>query len=119
PILALPTRPVFPKVMVPIELDSPELKRMVKDATKSGNHLLGLVLERESTPQTDGAASVVDGEIYDLGVVAQIVNVSLSEDGQMTAVLSALDRVRIVRVTRHSPYMMAEVEYPKEKGAPS
>lgn len=119
PILALPTRPVFPKVMVPIELESPELKRMVKDATKSGNHLLGLVLERESEPRQEGAASVVDGEIYDLGVVAQIVNVSLSDEGQMTAVLSALDRMRIVKVTRHSPYMMAEVEYPKDKGAPN
>lgn len=133
PIMALPSRPVFPRVMVPVALESPELKQLVKDVTQSGKRLLGLVLERTSEPvgasrgpvQSGPAGShpgpetpkVAEGEIYDFGVIAQVLNVSTS-DGEMTAVLSALDRMRIVRVVSQTPYMVAEVEYPKDKSAP-
>jgi ATP-dependent Lon protease len=131
PIMALPSRPVFPRVVVPVELESPELKQLVKDVMQSGKRLVGLVLERtvESAPsrptvqaattasQEAAAGKTFDGEIYDFGVIAQVLNVSTS-DGEMTAVFSALDRMRIVRVLSHTPYMVAEVEYPKDKGAP-
>ena len=119
PILAVP-RPVFPKVMVPMELESSELKRLVKDATKTSNGLVGLVLEREALPKSGSSKGieVVDGEVHEVGVVAQVINVSIDEDGEMTAVISALDRMRIVKVVSHAPYMVAEVEYPKEKQAP-
>jgi ATP-dependent Lon protease len=116
PIMALPSRPVFPKVMVPVALESEDLQRMIKDVTQSGKRLVGLVLEREDTePDEDG---IVEGEVYDVGVVAEVINVS-SSDGEMTAVLSALDRMRIVRVLSHVPYLVAEVEYLKDKGAPT
>jgi ATP-dependent Lon protease len=122
PILAVP-RPVFPKVMVPIELESPELKRLVKDVTKRGHGLVGLALEKEpSDPERImGGARVQlgEGEVYELGVIAQIVNVSMDDDGEVTAIITALDRMRIVKVVSQTPYLTAEVEYPKEKGAPS
>lgn len=119
PILAVP-RPVFPKVMVPIELESPELKRLVKDAAKNSNGFVGLALEREAaaTPPSNKGIEVVDGEVHEVGVVAQVLNVSVDDDGEMTAVISALDRMRIVKVVSQTPYMVAEVEYPKDKAAP-
>lgn len=122
PILGVP-RPVFPKVMVPIELESPELKRLIKDVTKRGHGLVGLVLEKEQADldKLTSAARVQfsEGEVYEVGVIAQIINVSMDEDGEVTAIITALDRMRIVKVVSQSPYMVAEVEYPKEKGAPS
>ncbi len=118
PILALPSRPVFPKVMVPVELESPELQRLINDATASGQRLVGLVLEREPpADDRDHGEQLVEGEVYDVGVVAEIMNVT-TEEGEVTAVLNALDRMRIVRVLSHSPYMVAEVEYLKDKAAP-
>lgn len=122
PILGVP-RPVFPKVMVPIELESPELKRLIKDVTKRGHGLVGLALEKEPTDpeRLTGSARVQlgEGEVYEVGVIAQILNVSMDEDGEVTAIITALDRMRIVKVVSQTPYMVAEVEYPKEKGAPS
>ncbi len=118
PILALPSRPVFPKVMVPVELESPELRRLINDATTKGNRLVGLVLERRQPEGDSRQEEVVEGEVYDVGVVAEIMNVT-TDDDEVTAVLSAMDRMRIVRVLSHSPYMVAEVEYLKDKPAPS
>jgi ATP-dependent Lon protease len=115
PIMALPGRPVFPKVMVPVELESPDVKRLIKDVSKSSHQYVGLVFERETQKLTPNG----DGEVYEVGVIAQVINVSVSDEGEMTAVLSALDRIRIVRVLSHKPYMLAEVEYPKEQAAPS
>ncbi len=117
PIMALPTRPVFPKVMLPLELESEELKELISDAAE-GDGLVGLVLERQSESQDSLSAHVVEGEVHDVGVVAQVVNVSVGDDDEMTAVLSALDRMRIVRVAQHDPYMRAEVEYLKDKLGP-
>lgn len=118
PIMALPTRPVFPKVMLPIELESEELQELVSDAAGSDG-LVGLVLERE--PENDGqdGSQVVEGEVYDVGVVAQVVSVSTGDDEEMTTVLSALDRMRIVRVVEHDPYMRAEVEYLYDQPGPA
>ncbi len=121
PIVALPERPVFPKVMVPVALESEDLKRLIKDVTKSSHRLVGLVLERtrDGGPSSGAPRSgPVDGEVYEVGVVAEVINVSTT-DGEVTAVLSALDRMRIVRVVRQTPYMVAEVEYLQDKGAPS
>lgn len=122
PILGVP-RPVFPKVMVPLEVDSPELRRLIRDVTKRGHGLVGLALERESIdptrPNSSATIQVTEGQVYEVGVIAQIVNVSVDDDGDVTAIVTALDRMRIVKVVSQTPYMVAEVEYPKEKGAPS
>ncbi len=123
PILALPVRPVFPKVMIPVELETPELQALMRHAKQRGHGLVGLVLEREPEGEYeyDGlphAARLVDGDTYEVGVVAQITNLSMSEDDEMTAVLSALDRMRIVRVVKRAPHMVCEVEYLEEKAAP-
>jgi ATP-dependent Lon protease len=122
PILGVP-RPVFPKVMVPLEVDSPELRRLIRDVTKRGHGLVGLALERSSIdptrPNSSATIQVTEGQVYEVGVIAQIVNVSVDDDGDVTAIVTALDRMRIVKVVSQTPYMVAEVEYPKEKGAPS
>jgi ATP-dependent Lon protease len=123
PILALPSRPVFPRVMVPVELEGQEVKELLREAKTKASNMVGLVLERvsaDSNIQSIGEAktNVEEGEVYDVGVVAQVVSVNASEEG-ITVVLSALDRMRIVRVIRHTPYLVAEVEYLYDKSAPS
>ena len=121
PILALPVRPLFPKVMVPIELESPELQRLVKDASKKDG-LIGLVLERtDETSEfevTTNSARSPHGDVYDVGVIAQITSLSAGEEGEMTAVMSALDRMRIVKVMKRKPYITAQVEYLEDKLPP-
>lgn len=123
PILALPSRPVFPRVMVPVELEGEEVPALLRESRLHASNLVGLVLERQrndsaGTNTTDATAKVVEGEVYDVGVVAQVLSSSVSEDG-ITVVLSALDRMRIVKVIRSAPFLLAEVEYLYDKSAPS
>ncbi len=91
--------------------------------TKRGHGLVGLALERSSIdptrPNSSATIQVTEGQVYEVGVIAQIVNVSVDDEGDVTAIVTALDRMRIVKVVSQTPYMVAEVEYPKEKGAPS
>lgn len=123
PILALPSRPVFPRVMVPVELEGEEVRQLLREAKTSASNMVGLVLERhapDAENQTIGEARtrVDEGEIYQVGVIAHILSSTSNEDG-ITVVLSALDRMRVVRIIRHSPYLVAEVEYLFDKSAPT
>jgi ATP-dependent Lon protease len=121
PILALPSRPVFPRVMVPVELEGQEVADLLREAKTKASNMVGLVLERAvgaGVSVGEARADVEEGAVYDVGVIAQIVSANVTEDG-ISVVLSALDRMRIVRVIRHSPYLVAEVEYLSDKSAPS
>lgn len=127
-IVPLPSRPIFPKVVAPIALDTPALVALARDAHESKSNVIGLSLLRELGDGDDGASestSVAEDatrrdDVYGVGVVGQILKAGTSPvTGQMTIVVGGLDRFRIRRVLAREPYLVAEVEYLYERTFPA
>ena len=74
PIVALPGRPLFPKTVTPIAVDTDEVARLMGTVLESQNRLLGLVLRRaepEDEPPPSRQAEVVSTvprELHRVGV---------------------------------------------------
>jgi ATP-dependent Lon protease len=122
PIIVLPTRPIFPKTVAPLIIAKAGQHKMISERLASQQNLIGLVLARQSRDgQTAGdVPQSVDhtkpNELYEVGVIAQILNAKPTQPGGPLQVLAGgLDRMRIKEVLTTEPHMLAEVEYLYEK----
>jgi len=125
PVIVLPHRPAFPKTVAPLAVDSEPLAKLVAQALESREHLVALVLSRDSAdeaaPPSDAAVVVpaLPTEFHRVGVVAQILKAERDEEsGRTMVLLGALDRLELVRVLQSEPYPVAEVKYLYEPDAP-
>jgi ATP-dependent Lon protease len=135
-ILPLATRPLFPKMVMPLALDTPALVAAIEHATSHGG-MVGLVLrksagrdqdEEESVEPPDGEPSPVsrpppslsgpDPDLHAVGVIAQVLKVQKPNEGPPTALLGAHDRLELLRVLARKPFMTAEVKYLYEPRTP-
>ncbi|MCE9613080.1 MAG: endopeptidase La [Lentisphaerae bacterium] len=111
PILPFQQRPLFPKMTVPIHLDDPAIVKMVMDTAQSSARFLGAVLARESVPLAEDAR-VTGAHLHDVGVIAEIVQVSQLPPPQgIGVILNVLDRFRITGIVQEKPYIVAKVEH--------
>ena len=116
-ILSISGRPAFPKMTAPMVVDNDDMKQLLRDAIESKSKYLGLVLRRED--ETRGAVNRPDDatksdatSVYDVGVIAEILQVAQPEgDGPINLLIGVLERMRIVKVTQEKPYLRADVEY--------
>lgn len=112
-IVPLPNRPLFPRMVAPIGIESPAVAALFKDALERNERLIGLVLRREP-PEAEGDVTWQVPQADDLhrvGVIAQILKADPSRAGQATVLLGGLDRFEITRVLARDPYPVAEVNY--------
>src|SRR5688572_17519100 len=140
PVIAIPNRPVFPKMVTPLVLERPEQLALFEQGPDAKQALVGLVLRRgvdddERAPfevevgdrRSNGengassrSASVVASDLYGVGVVAQVLKLQKPEHGPPAVLLGALDRFQVQRVLQREPHIIAEVSYLYEpKLAPS
>jgi len=113
PIIPLRERPVFPKMTIPMLVDTPPIANMLIDRVKSGGRHIGLVLQRkESEGEENGASATQTPALYDVGVVAEIVRMAKSDSGEeVQIILTALQRFRITKVIQTDPFIVAKVDY--------
>ncbi len=116
PIIALPSRPIFPKTVAPLIITQPGQAKLLVERAEAQQQLIGLVLSRSARSEDSGdAAQEVagdDGDLYDVGVIAQILKMQPPAEGRPLQVLAGgLDRMRIKEVLTREPHMIAEVEY--------
>lgn len=115
PIIALPNRPLFPRMVAPVLLESPGVVQAVNDAIQSESRLVGLVLARAENDQPSPAAA----RLHRVGVIAQVLKLEQHDQtGQLHALFGALDRFELVRVLSSDPYLVAAVRYRYEKPGP-
>jgi len=136
PVIAIPNRPVFPKMVTPLVLERPEQLALFEQGPDAKQTLVGLVLRRpddeaEPTSVIDmdagrangangGGVDVLASDLYRVGVVAQVLKLQRSEQGPPAVLLGALDRFEIRRTLQRAPQIVAEVSYLYEpKLAPS
>ncbi len=112
PFIPLSERPVFPKMTVPMLVDSPEIVKMLVDRVDPGTRYVGLVLRRKTeSVEFPGGEEIYD-DVYDVGVVAEIVRMAKSESGrELQVILTALQRCRLLNLVQKEPFIVAKVEY--------
>jgi ATP-dependent Lon protease len=104
PILPLKDTVVFPRLPMPLVVGRPASLRLIDDAMLK-DRLVGLAAQRD--PRVDAPGP---GDLYAVGTAAAIQRLLKFPDGTVRVLLSGLDRIRLGRVVRTDPYLVAEIE---------
>ncbi|MEQ3499306.1 endopeptidase La [Tenacibaculum sp. SSH1-16] len=104
PILPLRNTVLFPGVVIPITAGRDKSIQLIKDANK-GDKVVGVVAQKDSEVEDPG----ID-DIYQTGVVAQILRVLKMPDGNTTVIIQGKKRFEIEEITQEVPYLKAKVK---------
>ncbi len=103
PILPLRNTVLFPGVVIPITAGRDKSIELINDANK-GDKVIGVVAQRNESveiPKRD--------DIYNTGVVAQILRVLKMPDGNTTVIIQGKKRFEIQEIVQEQPYLKAKV----------
>ncbi len=103
-ILPLRNTVLFPGVVIPITAGRDKSIQLIKDANK-GDKVVGVVAQKDSEVEDPG----ID-DIYQTGVVAQILRVLKMPDGNTTVIIQGKKRFEIEEVIQEEPYLKAKVK---------
>lgn len=103
PILALRNMVLFPGITMPVAIGRSKSMALVKAAQK-GNSLIGVVCQYD--PNTDDPTQY---DLYDIGVVAEIIKVLELPDNTTNVILQGKGRFKLDKITETQPYNKAAV----------
>ena len=103
PILPLRNTVLFPGVVIPITAGRDKSIELINDANKS-DKIIGVVAQRNESVEQPGLQ-----DIYQTGVVAQILRVLKMPDGNTTVIIQGKKRFEITELIQEKPYLMAKV----------
>ncbi len=104
PVLPLRSTVVFPMAMAPIAVSLPRSVKLVDDVMRL-NRILAVVLKRSEAPDEAGPA-----DLYAMGTVGVIHQLSRAPDGSLRLVMQGLERVRFAEFVQTEPYLVARVQ---------
>jgi len=110
PLLPLPSRPVFPGMVIPLAIDD-RYQPLIQEITRSGSKLIGLALLRKREPgQTDRPPAAAD--FYATGTIAEIVQAGRPDpQSPLQLVVAALGRFTVEAVVAEEPFVRVEVRH--------
>lgn len=109
PILPLRNMVLFPGVAMPVVVGRTKSMKLVKEATKKNMHI-GVVCQKEvetSDPERN--------DLFDIGVVAEIVRVLEMPDQTTTIILQGKKRFELKELTQLDPYLKGRIEMLDDK----
>ena len=104
PILAVRNLVIFPGVLTPILIGRDSSKTLVSRAEKKGT-VIGVLTQRD--PDTD---LPVKEDLYEVGVYAKVMKLLTLPNGNITAIVQAMGRMRLLDVISTIPYLEGLVE---------
>lgn len=110
PILPLRNTVLFPGVVIPITAGRDKSIQLITEANK-GNKIIGVVAQRNEEVEEPTAE-----DIYNTGVVAQILRVLKMPDGNTTVIIQGKKRFEISAIIQEQPYLKAYVNEAMEDG---
>ncbi len=118
PVIALDTRPGFPRMMMPINLEEETLRDAMLARLKAGEKFVGLVLKRpaatDAVPRLPSAPPRA-ADLYTVGVIAEVLQAHRPDpEGALQLVLGAIDRFRIGAVVSETPMLVVVPQYVNE-----
>ena len=104
PILPVRNLVLFPGVVSPILIGRESSMALVRRAEKK-NLLIGIVCQRD--PEVDDPAQE---DLYEYGVFARVMKHLTLPNGNVTVILQAFGRMRLVHLTNSTPFLTGQVE---------
>jgi ATP-dependent Lon protease len=103
PILPLRNTVLFPGVVIPITAGRDKSIELINDANR-GDKVIGVVAQKNEEVEEP-----TKNDIYQTGVVAQILRVLKMPDGNTTIIIQGKKRFEIVEMIQEQPYLKAQV----------
>jgi ATP-dependent Lon protease len=108
PILAVRNIVLFPGVITPILIGRESSMKVVRMAEKS-NAVIGVFCQRD--PETE---QPIRADLYDMGVFAKVLKLLTLPNGNITAIIQGLGRIRLLELQKYKPYLVGHVEIAPE-----
>ena len=103
PILAVRNLVLFPGVVSPILIGRETSMSLIRKAEKNGM-LIGVVTQRDAEVEVP-----IRADMFDMGVYAKVIKTLSLPNGNITAIVQGLGRLRLHELTKYSPYMVGRV----------
>ena len=110
PVLPLRDIVVFPHMVVPLFVGRDKSVRALEEVMKNDKQIL---LATQKNSSDDDPAP---GAIFDIGVVATVLQLLKLPDGTVKVLVEGKSRARIQRFTDQADYFQAEVVHVEEEG---
>ena len=108
PILPVRNLVLFPGVVSPILIGRESSSVLVKRAEKR-SMVIGIVCQRD--PEVDNPSKE---DLYEYGVFAKVIKQLTLPNGNITVIIQALGRLRLIDIVNDIPYLMGHVEQAPE-----
>lgn len=109
PILAVRNLVLFPGVVSPILIGRESSMTLIRKAEKQDG-LIGVVCQRD--PEVE---SPIRSDLYDFGVFAKVLKILTLPNGNITAIVQGLGRLRLQEILKYKPYMIGHVSAAQEE----
>ncbi|HEX2572406.1 MAG TPA: endopeptidase La [Polyangia bacterium] len=109
PVLTLRNLVLFPGIVLPVDVGRPGSLQLIESAAHQTPAQLVIATQRDPQVEEPGPT-----DLYEIGVVAEILKVVRLSESRSTVVLRGLHRCRFNEFTRTSPYLVAEVSQVEE-----
>ena len=111
PVIPVVGRPMFPRLNAPVLIDNPELVTLLTERIKARQKYVAVVLRKDAPPGTEPSPQPAPGEMYSVGVVAEILQANQPSEDTIQILVSTHERLRIVSYLAEKPVLIARVEY--------
>ena len=110
PILAVRNLVLFPGVVSPILIGRQSSMSLIRKAEKQDG-LIGVVCQRD--PEVE---MPIRADLHDIGVYAKVLKILTLPNGNITAIVQGLGRMRLMELTKYKPYLIGHaVPAPEEQ----
>ena len=103
PILSLRSSVLFPGAITPITVGREKSIKLVRDVNAQAG-ILGAVLQRESEVEIPSP-----DDMYKIGTAARIIKILEMPNGNLTVILSGLEKIEVGEYLQSEPYLKAAV----------
>src|SRR5271156_1315370 len=108
PILGLSDIVIFPGMVAPLLVDSPQSTKLIDDVV-AGDRLLGVVLQRNAE-----AENPTPEEMHDVGCAARVLKMLKFPDNTVRVLVEGLWRIHLKEYPSTDPYVSAKFELVKD-----
>ena len=103
PILAVRNLVLFPGVVSPILIGRESSMSLIRKAEKSGE-VIAVICQRDPEVETP-----IRSDLYDFGVYAKVLKLLTLPNGNMTAIVQGLGRLRLLELVKYKPHLIGRV----------
>jgi ATP-dependent Lon protease len=108
PILGLSDIVIFPGMVAPLLVETPQSTRLIDDVV-GGDRLLGVILQRNADAENPAPA-----EMHEVGCAARVLKMLKFPDNTVRVLVEGLWRIRTREYTSTDPYLVAKFELIKD-----